>query len=137
MADASLINNPWFALGSSLLSGAVAVVVSTLYYRHWEKRKLKLDCLRRLLGARYVLTQGRHTDGATDTLFIALNEVVAIYSDVPRVITALKMLHADLADEQKFLDHIVVLFRAMADHLRIDREKLTDSFFLKPFKPVR
>lgn len=85
MADPSLINNPWFALGSSLLSGAIAVVASLLYQRRWEKRRLKLDCLRRLLGARYVLTQGKHTDTATDALFISLNEVVAIYSDSPRL----------------------------------------------------
>jgi hypothetical protein len=135
MADPSLINNPWFALGSSLLSGAIAVVVSLFYQRRWEKRRLKLDCLRRLLGARYVLTQGQHTDTAKDTLFIAINEVVAIYSDAPAVISALKALHADLADPNKFLDNIVILFRAMADDLGIDRAKLTDSFFLKPFKP--
>ena len=137
MPDASLINNPWFALGSSLLSGAMAVVVSTLYYRYFENRKLKLDCMRRLLGARYVITVGNHSAGAKETFFIALNEAVVVFSDAPAVIAALKTLLAELPRNERFQDNVVSLFRAMADHLGLDRETINDSFFLTPFKPTQ
>jgi hypothetical protein len=133
--EASIVNNPWFALGSSLLSGAVAVLVSTLYYRAFEKRKLKLDCLRRLLGARYVLTGGKHSDGARETFFVALNEAVVIFADAKEVVTALKTMNADIARPERLHDNVVSLFRAMADHLKLDRSTLNDSFFLTPFKP--
>ena len=135
MPEASIINNPWFALGSSLLSGALAVVVSTLYYRSFERRKVKLDCLRRLLGARYVLTEGSHSEGARETFFIALNESVVIFSDAPQVVASLTKLLADMARPERLHDNVVSLFRSMVDHLRLDRSTLNDSFFLSPFKP--
>jgi hypothetical protein len=135
VADASLINNPWFAIGSSLVSGALAVVVSTLYYRHFEHRKLKVDCLRRLLGARYVLAPGQHSEGARETFFIALNEAVVIFSDAPAVIAALKTMLADIKSNDRLLDNITTLFRAMVDHLKLDRTTLNDSYFLSPFTP--
>jgi hypothetical protein len=134
VADASLVNNPWFAIGSSLVSGALAVALSTVYYRRFEARKAKIDCLRRLLGARYVLTTGSHSDGANETFFMALNEAVVIYSDVPDVISALKTLYADMPRKERFMDNLIALFRAMVDHLGLDRKMLTDSFFLTPFK---
>ncbi len=136
MTDGSLINNPWFVLGSSLLSGVIAVIISTCCYRNFEKRKVKLDCFRRLLGARYALTNGQHSAGVTEAFFIALNEAVVIYSDTPSVISALKTLQAELQRNERFEDNVVTLFRAMADNLNIDRETLNDSFFLKPFKPM-
>jgi hypothetical protein len=135
MIDASLINNPWFALGSSVLSGAVAVVISTLYYRHFELRKLKIDCFRRLLGARYAITLGQHSPGATETFFFALNEAVLIFFGAPAVVFALKTLQTDLPRPDRFEDNVVSLFRAMADHLGLSRDVLNDSFFLTPFKP--
>ncbi|HEY5705342.1 MAG TPA: hypothetical protein VIS96_07195 [Terrimicrobiaceae bacterium] len=135
MADAALTNNPWFALGSSLLSGAVAVVISTLYYRHFELRRIKVDCFRRLLGARYAITPDQHSPGAVETFFFALNEAALIFSGVPAVISALKTLHADLPRSERLHDNVVNLFRAMADHLGLSREELQDSFFLMPFKP--
>ena len=137
MPDASIINNPWFALGSSLISGALAVVVSTLYYRHYERRKVKLDCLRRLLGARFVLTEGQHSDGARETFFIALNEAVVIFSDAPVVVASLKTLLAETPRPERLLDNIVSLFRAMVDHLKLDCSTLNDSFFLSPFTPIK
>ena len=136
MTDGSLINNPWFALGSSLLSGLIAAIVSTLYYRNFEKRKVKLDCFRRLLGARYALTDGQHSAGAIEAFFIALNEAVVIYSDAPSVISALKTFQAELQRKERFEDNVINLFSAMADNLDIDRKTLNDSFFLKPFKPA-
>lgn len=137
MAEASLVNNAWFALGSSLVSGALAVVISTLYYRYFEKRKVKLDCIRRLLGARYVLTEGEHSAGAMETFYVALNEAVIIFSDAPAVISALQTLKAELRQNDRFEDNVVSIFRTMADELRLDRKTINDSFFLEPFKPQR
>lgn len=37
-------------LTSSLLSGIIGVVISTIYHRRYESRKMKLDLIRRLAG---------------------------------------------------------------------------------------
>lgn len=135
MADPTLINNPWFALGSSLLSGVVAVVISTLYYKNAKAREAKLDCFRRLLGSRYALTLGVHSDSARDTFFQALDEVVVIFASVPTVVTALRKLLDDSEHSALLHDNLITLIREMADHLDIDSKGINDSFFLKPFVP--
>lgn len=40
----------WVVFFSSLLSGLVGVIISTYYYLRYEKRKIKLETLRRLAG---------------------------------------------------------------------------------------
>jgi len=53
MADSSL--NFWAMILSSLLSGIVGVVISTVYYRRHEAKKIKLDTLTRVIANRYDL----------------------------------------------------------------------------------
>ena len=48
----------WVTVASSLGSGLIGILVSTYYYRRYERRKVKFDTLRRLAGARYCLTPG-------------------------------------------------------------------------------
>jgi hypothetical protein len=135
MADVSIINNPWFAIGTSLVSGFIAVIVSIWHYKLSEIRKLKLDCFRKLLGSRYVLIPGEHSSSSKEILFQALNEVVIVFSDSNKVIQALKVLHENLMGSRPelFEDNITSLFKAMTDDLKLDRTTLNDSFFLKPF----
>jgi len=125
----------WVIFLSSLLSGLVGVLISTYYYLRYERRKLKLDTLRRLAGARFALTVEATTERLKEEFFSALNEAFVVFHDAPKVLDALETLHAERNQPDRTHDNMVKLFKAMTNHLRISHSALTDSFFLKPFIP--
>ncbi len=76
MADSSL--NFWAMILSSLLSGIIGVVISTIYYRRHEARKIKLDTLTRVIANRY--------DLKGDEFSRALNEIFVIFQKSNRIV---------------------------------------------------
>ena len=114
---------------SSLISGVVAVAVSILYYRRYERIQMKLSTLREFSANRY--------DLRGDAFTKALNEVFVVFNDSGNVRTALKRFHENrvsgtqdpaLADQ-----YLIELFKAMCDDVGVKSTGFTDSFFLKPF----
>ena len=124
----------WLTVVSSLLSGLVGVFVSAYYYRRYERRKLKLDTLRRLLAYRHATVVGS-SQTVQEHFFAALNEVFVIFHDSPNVIRALQSLHADLVRPERLQDNVVTLFKVICSDLKISHAAVNDSFFLRPFVP--
>jgi hypothetical protein len=120
---------------SSLISGLIGVGISTWYYRRYEKRKQKFEVLKKIVGYRFALTQNT-TNEAKVAFFSALNVVVILYHDTPKVITALHNLHRELNIPNRLDDNLVSLFKAMCKDLNIKDAGLNDEFFLRPFTPT-
>lgn len=124
MADSSL--NFWAVILSSLLSGIVGVVISTVYYRRHEAKKIKLYTLTRVMANRY--------DLKGDEFSRALNEIFIIFQKSKPVMDALSDFHEKtttpgLSNE----DALLRLIKAMCDDVSISHEGVNDSFFLRPF----
>jgi len=130
----SASNPVWVTFLSSVLSALIGIAISTWLYRRYEKRKLKVETFRRLLGSRHAATAGSSPE-SQNAFFSALNEVLAAFHDCPCVLSALRTLHSELARPERFDDNLVGLFRAVCDELGISRDAVNDSFFLHPFTP--
>jgi len=124
----------WVTVASSLISGLIGVLISTYYYRRYERRKVKFDTLQRLAGTRYCLTPGA-SDSSKKEFFEALNEVFVVFHDDEDVLAALEVLHKELNIPGRLFDNIVKLFRAINRNLGIEYKTLTDDFMLRPFTP--
>jgi hypothetical protein len=124
----------WVTVASSLVSGLIGVLVSTYYYRRYERRKVKFNTLRRLAGARYCLSPGA-SDSSKKEFFEALNEVFVVFHDDEDVLAVLEVFHKELNIPGRLFDNIVKLFRAINRNLGIEYKTLTDDFMLRPFTP--
>ena len=124
----------WLMVLSSLLSGLIAVLISTAYYHRFEKRKWKLDTLRRLAATRFALTH-KSTEASKTEFFSALNEVHVVFQDSPKVLEHLEKMHSELKRPDRLDDNIVKLFKVIFDALGIKQIALNDSFILRPFTP--
>jgi hypothetical protein len=112
-------------IGSSLLSGIVGVVISTIYYRRYEKRRAKIDTFKRFFANRY--------DLKGDEFSRALNEIFVIFHDSSEVMAVLSEFHAKVTTKQSSEDELLRLHKAMCKEVRINFDRFNDSFFLKPF----
>lgn len=112
---------------ASLLSGLLAVAVSTWHYRRHERRQAKVDTLTRLMGFRFDL-RGREFSRA-------LNEIFVVFHDSPEVLRALQEFHEVIVASQGKLanDKLVALLKAMCRGAGIDPASVNDSFYLQPF----
>lgn len=129
------IDNPLsVTLLASLLSGLVGVMISTYYYRRYERRRLKLDTFRKLLAYRHALVPGS-SQNTQESFFSALNEVFVVFHDSLAVIRALLTLHSELNRPERLQDNVLTLFKAIGKDLGISQEAINDSFFLNPFVP--
>jgi len=124
----------WLSVLSSLLSGLIAVLISTAYYHRFERRKWKLDTLRRLAATRFALTH-KSTEASKTEFFSALNEVHVVFQDSPKVLEHLEKMHGELRRPDRLDDNIVKLFKVIFDSLGIKQIALNDSFILQPFTP--
>ena len=120
----------WTAtLVSSLLSGLIAVIVSLLYYRRYEKRQTKLTTLRQFAGSR--------NDLKGDEFSRAINEIFIVFNDSVKVRQALKSFHQDRVAQSPVSlitnQFLIELFKAMCDDVGLKHTEFTDSFFLTPF----
>lgn len=111
---------------ATVFSGIVGVVVSTGFYVRYERRKEKLETLRRFMGNRY--------DVVGDEFSRALNEVFVVFKDSPKVMQALSAYHQKVVERQgSDLDELVKLFKSMCDDIGLSYSEFNDSFFLTPF----
>jgi len=112
---------------AAIISGVAGVVISTVYYRRYEKLKVKTETAKRLIANRYDLTGEEFTR--------ALNEVFIIFHDSKPVINALAEFHNVITTRQTSLsnDKLVKLFKEICKNVNIDYAAFNDSFFLQPF----
>lgn len=69
------------AIVASLFSGIVGVGISAWFFARFERRKLKMDTARRLIGYRFDITGQEFS--------AAMNELVVVFADSPEVINAM------------------------------------------------
>ena len=121
----------WVTIIASLLSGLIGVIVSSCFYRRYENRKQKFDTLRRLLGNRFAIAEGRESNAehSREEFFVVLNEVFVMFHDSGPVRDALDKYHESMSQ-----DNLLRLFKAICKDLKISYE-LNDSFFERPFTP--
>ncbi len=114
---------------ASLASGIIGVGISTVYYRKYEKHKMKMDTTRRLLGSRYNILG--------ETFTQALNEAFVIFHDSPKVMKTLTEFHQVATTRQTEVanDKLVILFKVICKDVRIACRSFNDSYFLQPFNP--
>ena len=110
---------------SSLLSGVVGVIISTVYYCRYEKRRTKIDSFKRFFANRY--------DLKGDEFSRAINEIFVIFNDSEEVLSALRAYHQRVTDGQNSEDELLKLHKAMCKAANINFDKFNDSFFLRPF----
>jgi hypothetical protein len=118
----------WLVI-SGLLSGLVAVGVSTWYQKQSETKRIKLQVLQQLLGNRNDVWGEKFSE--------ALNQVIVAFSGCNDVLGALKAFHEVMMNSQKTPDSIdqklLDLFKAMCKHLKRDLGPLADDYLLYAF----
>ncbi len=110
---------------ASLLSGLIGSAATIFFMGRLETRKLKIDTLRRLLGNRDELTGAAFCSAA--------NEVLVVFRDSPRVLSALRDLHRVAATHGKpnIEDALVVLLKEAAAACGLSPNEVPDTAFLQ------
>ncbi len=110
---------------SSLISGIVGVLISICYYRRYEKRKVRIDTVKRFFSNRY--------DLKGDEFSRALNEIYIVFNGSSEVMSALADFHGKVVSRQNSEDALLKLHKALCISVGISFDKFNDSFFLTPF----
>jgi len=124
------VSSGWL-LVSSLLSGLVAVVV-TLCVGAWrDRRKLKKDVLRRLVGHRYIFTDDFHSElPPSGEPFVALNEAIVVFANDKEVLDALVQVRTTGGGGEQLTALIKRMASAAGVEFRFD-----DAIFVRPLTP--
>jgi len=110
---------------SSFSSGIIGVVISIIYYRKYENRKIRMDTFKKFFSNRY--------DLKGDAFSQSLNEIFIVFKNTKPVMEALAQHHNAVTTGKNSEDELVKLFKAMCKDLRLDIDDFNDSFFLKPY----
>lgn len=113
----------WVVIASSLISGIIGVLVTIVYSHFYEKRRMKLDVLRRFAANRFDVRGIEWTRAA--------NEIFIVFQDSQEVMQLLTDRQR-FADPDSWQDHMLKLFKAMCKDAGV-KVDFNDSFFLKPF----
>jgi len=114
---------------SPLLSGLVGMIILTVYYRRYEKRRTKIDTFKRFFANRY--------DLRGDEFSRAINEIFVIFHDSEEVLSSLRAYHQRVTNRQDSEGELLRLHKAMCNDVKIRFDKFNDSFFLRPFNTRR
>jgi hypothetical protein len=118
----------------SLVSGLIGSLLTSHIYWRYERKRLKIDVLRRVVGNRYLLTpQYLNNDSDTNDFCAAINEVCVIYIRHKNVIDALKAYQKDGGTA----DGLTTLIKEMCSSVNLDYKGLNDLILEKPFAPKR
>lgn len=117
---------------ASLLSGLFGVFISFKFYERLEKRKLKIETAKKLIGGRFNL--------ASNEFNMAMNEIFIVYADCPEVMSAKTNFWEALQvpREQRSTklvdDKLLSLLKAVCQNSGITHTKdINDDFFLRTF----
>jgi hypothetical protein len=115
-------------LVASLMSGLAGAGISLwFFYYKLERRKLKLDLTRRLLGYRFSIKG--------DGFSCAMNEVIAVFSDSPDVLQKMGDLYQVLQTEGKpnVESALIDFLKSVCENSRLTQATLNDSYIIKTF----
>ena len=116
---------------ASLLSGLIGVAVSAYFFTRLERRKLKVDTARRLIGNRHNI-EGHDFQQA-------MNEVMIVFSDSKSVIKAMEDLWHVIATvhgqgrEEASKNSLINLLKAVCKDIGLHPKLLNDSQYLRFF----
>ncbi|MDC5503310.1 hypothetical protein NRA38_14055 [Acinetobacter baumannii] len=112
---------------ASLLSGILGSILSLIYMNRMEKRKLKIDLTKQLLGNRFSIKGEQFSS--------AMNQVIAIFYDEPKVLKRLEELLSCLKDPMgENVDDIFIDFlQECCIASKIYNHKLERSLYLETF----
>ena len=115
---------------SSLISGILGVIISTLYYKKAERRKEKMNLIMQLFGNRYDINGDRFSE--------ALNSIVIVFHDSDDVIKKVKALHdiasANAPNKSVQINYALIdLFKALVMDVKLGNKELNESFMLSVF----
>lgn len=117
---------------ASLLSGLFGVLISFKFYERLEKRKLRIETAKKLIGGRFNL--------ASNEFNIAMNEIFVVYADCPEVMTAMtnfwEILQVPLGQRSSKVvdDKLLTLLKTVCRNSGITHSKdINDDFFLRTF----
>ncbi len=117
---------------AAVLSGLLGVIVSTIYYRNYEIKKLKFETLKKIIGYRMFLLDNEINEKNKE-FYGALNEIFITFNNNKKVIEALEVMHKDLGEKHKLLDNLIKLIKEMCKVLNIRLDYFNESFIAKPF----
>ncbi len=112
----------------ALVSGLGGAIFSTIIYIRREKRKFKIDTLKKFAANRF--------DIKGDEFTRALNEIFIVFNDSRNVMSALSDFHQNIVSKkpnQLCEDALVKLFKELCKDVKIRKNSFNDSFFLIPF----
>ena len=117
---------------ASLLSGLIGVLVSFKFYERLEKRKLKIETAKKLIGSRY--------DTGSDGFRTAMNEIFVVYADSNEVMKAMEgfweALQTPIQNRPPNLadDKLLLLLKEVCSDSGITHPKhFNDAFFMRTF----
>lgn len=115
---------------SAIISGTVAVFISTWIYKKNETRKTKLEVFRKLMGHRNDIHSKEFAE--------SLNSIFVVFYNSPEVVNALKNFHdvvtSSYREAEKIEAKLIELFKSICQDLNINTNSLSDSFFMRPFQ---
>ena len=128
------VEEVWISLLSGFFGATIAALLTWFLNRRERDLALKKDVLRRFLGYRFRLT-GSADLRRIDEPFVALNEAAVVFSDSPDVLRSLKRMHQEISQDDRLVDNIITLIKAMSKACNIPANELNDSFLERPFTP--
>jgi hypothetical protein len=110
---------------AAIVSGLLALGLSTWHMRRFEARKIKYDTLKKFAANRYDLKGDEFTR--------AINEIFIVFNRSAPVMSALAAFHRTTVLHGATNDELVILFKAMCIDLGVNYAQFNDSYFLQPF----
>lgn len=116
---------------SSLLSGIIGVLLSFYFFNRLEKRKLKVDTARRLIGSRY--------DIKSSEFQVTFNEVLIVFSDNKEIMSAIEDFWNILQSKSNYKsddiinDKLVIVLKLVCEEVGMVPKNLNETYFLRIF----
>lgn len=112
---------------AALISGLIGVLISARFFSRLEKRKLKIDTARRLLGYRYDVT--------SEQFSVAINEVFVVFGDSSKVLKAMQDFYEALSAPGKphADERLVTFLKTICEDVGIVHKDISDAYFRKTF----
>jgi hypothetical protein len=112
---------------SSVLSGLLGVAVSSWFFYKFERHKQKMDLARRLLGNRFSISG--------DAFSCAMNEVIAVFSDAPDVLTKMEKLFVAIQVPGKPNAELALVdfLKSVCKESGLSQGQLNDTYLLQTF----
>ena len=126
------------ALISGLFATIITLVVTSLQAIKKEKRDYKMQIFKELFAFRTDILSDALTSGRFQA---AINQVFVAYNGCPKVMAAFETFRKNVIykspdgrDNEKIVDDLVLLIKAMADELKVDYSFSNDDLFTKPIR---